>query len=90
MWEGVAHALAQLCHALVFTGIPRRIVMGGGLMVGMPHLFPLIRARLKESLAGYGIAAGLDLDTFVVPAALGALAGPLGALELARRALGSA
>ncbi|PTS79696.1 fructokinase [Sphingomonas sp. HMWF008] len=88
-WDGVAHTLAQLCHMLVLTGIPRRIVLGGGVMVGTPHLLPAIRAKLVESLAGYVAAPGLlPVDDYVVPAALGDMAGPLGAVELGVRALG--
>jgi fructokinase len=88
VWESVAHALAQLLHTLVLTGIPRRIVMGGGVMTGIPHLFPHIRAKLIESLGGYVSAPGLEpIDAYVVPAALGNNAGPLGAIELGIRAL---
>ena len=88
-WEGVAHALAQLLHTLVLTGIPRRIVMGGGVMTGTPHLFPRIRTRLTASLGGYVAAPGLEpVETYVVPAALGNNAGPLGAIVLGSRALG--
>lgn len=88
LWDGVAHALAQLAHTLVLTGIPRRIVMGGGVMTGMPHLFPRIRQKLVASLGGYVAAPGLDpVDDYVVPAALGNQAGPLGAIELGVRAL---
>jgi len=88
VWDGVAHALAQLCHTLVLTGIPRRIVMGGGVMVGVPHLFGMIHQRLADSLAGYGNARGLmPIEAFVVPAELGGMAGPLGAIELGVRAL---
>ena len=87
-WDGVAHALAQLLHTLVLTGIPRRVVMGGGVMTGTPHLFPRIRRKLVESLGGYGAAPGLDpVDSYVVPAALGNQAGPLGAIELGNLAL---
>ncbi|WP_353203509.1 ROK family protein [Sphingomonas sp.] len=87
-WDGVAHTLAQLCHMLVLTGIPRRIVMGGGVMVGTPHLFPAIREKLTASLGGYVSASGLlPITDYVVPAALGGMAGPLGAVELGRRAL---
>lgn len=88
-WDGVAHVLAQLIHTLVLTGIPRRVVMGGGVMTGIPHLFPRIRRKLLDSLGGYG-ATGLiePVEQFVVPAALGNRAGPLGAIELGRRALG--
>jgi len=88
LWDGVAHALAQLAHTLVLTGIPRRIVMGGGVMTGMPHLFPRIREKLVASLGGYVAAPGLDpVDAYLVPAALGNQAGPLGAIELGIRAL---
>ena len=87
-WDGVAHTLAQLCHMLVLTGIPRRIVLGGGVMVGMPHLLPAIREKLLASLGGYVSAGGLLLiDAYIVPAALGGMAGPLGAVELGIRAL---
>ena len=87
-WDGVAHVLAQIIHTLVLTGIPRRVVMGGGVMTGIPHLFPRIRRKLLDSLGGYG-ATGLiePVEQFVVPAALGNRAGPLGAIELGNRAL---
>ena len=88
-WANVAHTLAQLLHTLVLTGIPRRIVMGGGVMTGMPHLFPMIRTRLVESLGGYGASGDIaPVEDYVVPAALGNNAGPLGAIVLGRRALG--
>ncbi|MGY2735900.1 ROK family protein [Sphingomonas sp. UYP23] len=87
-WQTVAHTLAQLCHTVVLTGIPRRIVMGGGVMVGVPQLLPEIRTRLVASLGGYVAAPGLLLiDRFVVPAALGDMAGPLGAVQLGALAL---
>jgi fructokinase len=84
-WEPIAHALAQLCHTLVLTCGPRRIFLGGGVMVGQPQLFALIRARLQASLNGY-IATeetGAGIDRFIVPSALGPMVGPLGALALA-------
>lgn len=87
-WDGVAHVLAQLCHTLVLTGIPRRIVLGGGVIVGNPHLLPRIRTRLIDSLADYVGAPGLHpIEDYLVPAALGAMAGPMGAIELGARAL---
>ncbi len=87
-WDLVAHALGQLCHALVVTGVPRRIVMGGGVMVGTPHLFPRVREAMTKSLGGYISQAEVALtDTFVVPPALGGQAGPLGAIVLGEQAL---
>lgn len=90
-WDLVAHAIAQACHALVLTGVPRRIVIGGGVMLGTPHLFPRVRRMLHDSLAGYlATAELLEPDRYVVPARLGGRAGPLGALVLARQALARA
>lgn len=87
-WDGVVHALAQMLHVVVLTGVPRRIVMGGGVMVGNPFLFPRLRDALKRSLGGYVAITDLDaMDTFVVPPALGNNAGPLGAIVLGALAL---
>lgn len=87
-WDGVAHALGQLLHALVLTGVPRRIVMGGGVMVGTTHLFPKVRLAMTKSLAGYITLPEVGLaDTYVVPPALGGNAGPLGAILLGEQAL---
>lgn len=86
-WVPVADAIAQLCHALVMTGIPRRIVIGGGVALGTPHLLPRVRAALADSLGGYGNADRLgDLVGLIVPAKLGAHAGPLGAILLGQAA----
>lgn len=86
-WDGVVHTLAQLLHTLVLTGVPRRIVFGGGVMTGNAHLFPRLRSALAESLGGYVQRPELDdLDRYVVPAALGGNAGPLGAIVLAEMA----
>ena len=88
VWGGVAHALAQLLGTLVLTGIPRRIVMGGGVMTGSQFLFPRVRERLKATLGGYVALAELDaMESYVVPAALGNNAGPLGAVVLGQLAL---
>lgn len=89
-WPLVADALAQMLHAVVLTGVPRRIVMGGGVMVGNPHLFPRVRDALKASLNGYVALPEVEnVDTFVVPAGLGNNAGPLGAILLGHQALGT-
>jgi fructokinase len=85
VWGYVAHALAQLCQTLVLTSGPRRIFLGGGVMSGQPQLFAMIRARLQRSLNGYvaNDEVGCDIDRFIVPSALGAAVGPLGALAVA-------
>ncbi|HEX7850587.1 MAG TPA: ROK family protein [Sphingomonas sp.] len=88
IWPQVAYPIAQLCHTLVLTGIPRRIVFGGGVALGVPWLLPKVRRMLDDSLGSYGDRSLLgDLDAYIVPAALGAEAGPLGAILLGQHAL---
>jgi fructokinase len=87
-WDAVAHALAQLAHVLVLAAGPRRIIMGGGVMNGQPHLFPRIRRGLEQSIAGYLDLDALTggLDGYIVPPALSARAGRLGGLAVAEEA----
>jgi len=86
-WEPVAHALAQLAHALVLTGVPRRIVWGGGVMTGAA-LLPRMQALMRDSLNGYiPLAEVADAETYLMPAALGGRAGPLGAVLLGAAAV---
>jgi fructokinase len=89
VWVTVAHALAQLLHALVVTTAPRRILIGGGIMGARPELLALVRRQLADSLSGYidRPEVGEDIDRFIAAPGLGALAGPLGALALAANAL---
>jgi fructokinase len=91
-WNAVAHALAQLAHFLVLATGPRRIVLGGGVMSGQPHLFRRIQRGLERSIAGYLDLDDLTggLDRYIVPPALGARAGPLGGLAVVADANGRA
>ena len=84
VWETVAHAIAQLCHAIVCAACPMRIAIGGGVVERQPHLLSRIQEMLVGSLAGY-----LDLPTgpYVVAPELGAQAGPMGSIALAMDAL---
>jgi fructokinase len=85
VWPLVAQALAGLCHNLVFTAVPERILIGGSVGTGQKQLLPMIRKALIASLAGYGeadrIAAGID--RFIVEPELADQAGPMGAIALA-------
>ncbi len=82
LWDGVAWALAQLCHTIACATAPRRILFGGGVVMGQPHLLDRIRTMLHDSLAGY-----LALpDDYLMPARLGDMAGPLGAIALGLQA----
>ena len=88
-WAVVAHALGQLLHTLVLTGIPRRIVMGGGVMIGTGHLLPRIHAAMVASLGGYIALPEVGMTNYVARAALGSNAGPLGAIILGAQAIES-
>ena len=86
-WALEAEYLALSLRTFVCTLSPRRIIMGGGVM-HVEGLFPLIRKRLLELLAGYVQHRAIidDIDAFVVPPGLGDRAGMLGAVALAQRA----
>jgi fructokinase len=64
---------------------PQRIVLGGGVM-DQPGLLSCVQRRLTELAGGYFADTQLetDVEAYVVPPALGARAGVLGAIELAR------
>lgn len=85
VWETVAWALAQLCHALVCTAAPSTVLMGGGVVTGQPHLIERTGRLLVDSLAGYvSLPAGRP---YVQAPGLGSQAGPLGSIALAMDAI---
>jgi fructokinase len=88
-WQMQTDYLGQLCAQLVLTLSPQRIIMGGGVMA-QERLFPGIRDRMLHWLGGYIDRSELlaDSDRYVVPPALGARAGVLGAIGLAIDAAG--
>lgn len=80
IWTSVAWALSQMCHAIVCTAAPLKIVIGGGVIDAQPHLLPKIEAMLRESIAGY--VSIPDDQPYIGAPALGPLAGPLGPIAL--------
>jgi fructokinase len=85
-WDLEAYYLAQSMCSLICVLSPQRIILGGGVM-NQSQLFPLIRAKMRELLGGYIKSPAIlspEVDSFIVPAALGDDAGIVGALELAR------
>jgi fructokinase len=87
-WPIEADYLGQLCAQLVLTVSPQRIVVGGGVMD--ERLFPLVRKRTLHWLGGYVDRHEIlnAMERYIVPPALGARAGVLGALCLAVDARG--
>ena len=91
-WTLQAHYIALALASYVCTLSPQRIILGGGVM-DQAHLFPRVRAGVREQLNGYIQAPALleRMDSYIVPPALGGRAGVLGALALAEAAgVGSA
>jgi len=84
LWDSVADALAQMCHAMLMTTGPRRILIGGGVANGQPHLRAMIEQRVRSSVAGY---IPLPAETFILAPGLGDQAGPLGPIALGLNAL---
>jgi fructokinase len=88
VWTHAAAELAEAMAMLILTLAPQRIVLGGGIAVKRPGLLAQVIAQtsvlLADYLAGYGPNA---LARCLVPAGLGADAGPLGAIALAHCAL---
>ena len=80
-WDLFVHDLAGMLHNLVVTAAPERIAIGGGVTAARPYLFPKLRARLVESLGGYGALAewAEDIEARLGTPGLGTMAGPLGA-----------
>jgi len=84
VWESVAWAVAQMCHAIVCAAAPRAIAIGGGVMEKQPHLLARVEQMLVDSLGGYmPLPEG---EAYVRAPELGGDAGPLGAIALAMAA----
>jgi fructokinase len=88
LWGLEAEYLATVLHAIVCVLSPQRIVVGGG-VGAQPQLLERVRPRLQASLAGYIANPAIEeqIEQYVVPPALGAQSGGIGALELAARNL---
>ena len=84
-WDLEAEYIALALHNVVLSYAPQRLILGGGVMQ-QELLFPKIRKRLLESLAGYIQSPHIlkDINNYVVPPLLGQKAGVLGAIAMAR------
>jgi fructokinase len=84
VWELEAHYLALGLVCVISVLSPQRIVVGGGVGT-VPGLLPRVRRHVVDLLNGYlrSPALGQGIDDFIVPPALGARAGVLGAIALA-------
>lgn len=87
-WDLEAEYLALALSNYICTLSPQRLVLGGGVM-DQQHLFPLIRQKVQQGLAGYVQSPAIleHIDQYIVPPGLGNRAGVLGAIALAQRQL---
>ena len=86
-WMLEAEYLAQALWSYIVCFSPQRIILGGGVM-SQPVLFPLLRARTIELLNGYVQSSEILTypDRYIVPPGLGARAGIIGCVAMAKRA----
>lgn len=85
-WALEAEYLALALVNFICTLSPQRIVMGGGVM-DQQHLFPLVRRKVQQYLAGYVQSPAIleQIAAYIVPPGLGPRAGVLGAMALAQQ-----
>lgn len=71
-------------RSLVCAISPQRVAIGGG-VIRQQHLFPAVRRNLLELLNGYIRSPTVldEIESFIVPPALGDLSGVLGARAMA-------
>ena len=86
-WTLEASYLGLGVASLICALSPELVVMGGGVMK-QPQLLPMVRRRVQDTLGGYIQSPRIlkDIDAFIVPPALGDMAGVLGAIALAEEA----
>ena len=77
--------LAAGLRSVVYLLAPQRIIIGGG-VARLSGLFPALRTNLSRMLSEYPGLEEHRSPNFVVPVGLGDMAGPMGALVLARKA----
>jgi fructokinase len=84
-WELEADYLALAINNFICTLSPQRVIVGGGLLKN-PALMPAIRRKVIQNLNGYIRSEAIleDIESYIVPPALGDLAGVIGAMELAK------
>ncbi|MCF2707263.1 ROK family protein [Arcanobacterium haemolyticum] len=79
--EIVSYYVAQLLLTITLSVAPERIVIGGGVMK-TPGMMESARATYSKLVADY--LPPVDLDSYIVPPALGDFSGLTGALVLAK------
>lgn len=88
VWTFEVHYLSMALVNYVCVLSPERIILGGGVM-NQAHLFPRIRSEVLRLLNGYVRAGEIldEIDSYIVPPALGERSGIVGAVALAEEAV---
>lgn len=87
-WDDAAWDLAQLLAALWHSYSPDRLLVGGGVGMGAPHMLERARELLLDLLGGYYADTALaDICRIITLPDLGDRAGPLGAVAVGLTAL---
>lgn len=83
-WDLETHYIALGLMNLICTLSPKRIILGGGMMQ-QDHLFPMIREKVVNNLAGYVQAPAItnEIEHYIVPPTLKNRAGIMGGFVLA-------
>lgn len=90
-WEYVVHDLAELVSVIMLTHSANRILFGGTVSLTRQHLLPRVRARVVSRLGDYlPLLNQGGIEETVRLAALGADAGPMGAISLGLSVLAEA
>lgn len=87
VWELEAHYIAGALMTYILTYVPRKIILGGGVM-HQEQLFPLVHKKVRELLNGYINTKELqDIENYIVPCSLNDDQGIMGCIQLAKLAL---
>jgi fructokinase len=86
-WELEAQYVARALTAYVYILSPQRIIIGGGVGANL-NLLKMVREKTPLLINGYISSQAIlqDIDSYIVPPALGNRAGVLGAIALAKEA----
>ncbi len=86
-WELEAQYIAQALTAYIYTLSPQRIIIGGGVGSNL-NLLKMVREKTRTLINGYIPSRAIlnDIDSYILPPALGNRSGVLGAIALAREA----
>ena len=82
VWELESEYIAQALMNYILVLSPEKIILGGGVM-HQRQLFPMIRTKVVDKLAGYINTSEIrDIDNYIVPASLGDDQGVIGAIYI--------